>query len=116
MMDPIRRKMLKTGAAATVMAAAPRVLVQQAGNGERQVLLTKRARSHPLPGDRLGVSVVAHRRRGPELDDRRSHEPVQRDRGIEGRVQLWRVGSAQREYRPVLGSAGDRQAVGCLHR
>jgi pimeloyl-ACP methyl ester carboxylesterase len=31
MMDPIRRKMLKTGAAATVMAAAPRVLAQQAG-------------------------------------------------------------------------------------
>ena len=30
MMDPIRRKMLKTGAAATVMAAAPRMLAQQA--------------------------------------------------------------------------------------
>src|SRR5580765_6173764 len=29
MMDPIRRKILKTGAAATVMAAAPRVLAQQ---------------------------------------------------------------------------------------
>jgi hypothetical protein len=26
-MDPIRRKILKTGAAATAMAAAPRVLV-----------------------------------------------------------------------------------------
>ena len=32
-MDPIRRKILKTGAAATVMAAAPRVLAQQAGGG-----------------------------------------------------------------------------------
>ena len=31
MMDPIRRKILKTGAAATVMAAAPRVLAQQTG-------------------------------------------------------------------------------------
>ena len=30
-MDPIRRKLLKTGAAATVVAAAPRVLAQQAG-------------------------------------------------------------------------------------
>ena len=29
MVDPIRRKMLKTGAAATVMAAAPRVFAQQ---------------------------------------------------------------------------------------
>src|SRR5687768_5329594 len=32
-MDPIRRKLLKTGAAATAMAAAPRVLAQQIGQG-----------------------------------------------------------------------------------
>ena len=31
MMDPIRRKILKTGAAATAMAAAPRVFAQQPG-------------------------------------------------------------------------------------
>jgi pimeloyl-ACP methyl ester carboxylesterase len=34
MMDPIRRNMLATGAAATAMAAAPRVLAQQAGQGD----------------------------------------------------------------------------------
>jgi pimeloyl-ACP methyl ester carboxylesterase len=33
MMDSIRRKILKTGAAATVVAAAPRVLAQQIGQG-----------------------------------------------------------------------------------
>src|SRR5204862_1477325 len=33
MMDRIRRKILKVGAAATGMAAAPRVLAQQAGRG-----------------------------------------------------------------------------------
>ena len=33
MMDPIRRKILKTGAAATVIAAAPRVFAQQTGQG-----------------------------------------------------------------------------------
>ena len=33
MMDPIRRKILITGAAATAMAAAPRVFTQQAGQG-----------------------------------------------------------------------------------
>ncbi len=33
MVDPTRRKILKTGAAATVFAAAPRVLAQQAGQG-----------------------------------------------------------------------------------
>ncbi len=32
-MDPIRRKILKAGAAATAMAAAPRVLAQQTGQG-----------------------------------------------------------------------------------
>src|SRR3982750_2170732 len=32
-MDPIRRKLLKTGAAATAIAAAPRVLAEQAGKG-----------------------------------------------------------------------------------
>ena len=33
MMDPIRRKILATGAAATAMAAAPRVFAQQTGQG-----------------------------------------------------------------------------------
>ncbi len=33
MMDQMRRKILKTGAAATVMAAAPRVFAQQTGQG-----------------------------------------------------------------------------------
>ena len=33
MMDPIRRKMLATGAAATAMAAAPQVFAQQTGQG-----------------------------------------------------------------------------------
>src|SRR6266550_4609753 len=32
-MDPIRRKILKTGAAVTAMAAAPRVFAQQTGQG-----------------------------------------------------------------------------------
>jgi hypothetical protein len=32
-MEPIRRNMLATGAAATAMAATPRVLAQQAGQG-----------------------------------------------------------------------------------
>src|SRR5213083_2351447 len=33
-MDPIRRKILKTGAAATAVAATPRVFAQQTGQGE----------------------------------------------------------------------------------
>src|SRR5437762_6743797 len=33
MVDPIRRKLLKTGAAAAAMAATPSVFAQQTGNG-----------------------------------------------------------------------------------
>ena len=33
MIDPIRRKILKAGAVATVMAAAPRAFTQQTGQG-----------------------------------------------------------------------------------
>ena len=36
-MDPIRRKILKTGVAATAMAAAPRVFAQQTGQGGEAV-------------------------------------------------------------------------------
>jgi pimeloyl-ACP methyl ester carboxylesterase len=34
MVDPIRRKLLKTGAAVAAMAATPSVFAQQTGNGE----------------------------------------------------------------------------------
>ena len=39
MVDPIRRKILKAGAAATVVAAAPRVLAQQAAQGRAAMSL-----------------------------------------------------------------------------
>ena len=48
MMDPIRRKILKTGATATVMAAARRVFGQQTGKEELPCLSAKRPRSHPI--------------------------------------------------------------------
>ena len=72
MMDPIRRKILKTGAAATVMAAAPRVFAQQTGQGGAAMSFYEKGpvRIH-YRGGRLRLPVVAHRRRGIELDDRR---------------------------------------------
>jgi hypothetical protein len=48
-MDPIRRKILKTAAAATAMAAAPRVFAEQTGQGGAAMsFYEKRPRSHPL--------------------------------------------------------------------
>src|SRR5436853_6046012 len=44
MMDPIRRKILKTGAAATVVAAAPRVFARQKGQGGAAVSFYEKGR------------------------------------------------------------------------
>ena len=71
MIDPIRRKILKAGAAATVMAAVPRAFAQQTGREALPCPSTKRARSHPLSGCRFRVPVVAHRRWGTKLGDLR---------------------------------------------
>ena len=76
MMDPIRRKILKTGAAATVMAAStPRARATGWAGTSCRVLLRKRSHSYPLRQIRLRFPATAHRRRRTELDDRRPHSP-----------------------------------------
>jgi pimeloyl-ACP methyl ester carboxylesterase len=76
-MDPSRRKILKAGAAATAMAAAPRVLAQQAGPGSAAMSFYEKGpvRIHyeetgsgfPLlliAGGGLGGSTIAGLKRG----------------------------------------------------
>src|ERR1700761_6780872 len=46
MMDPVRRTILTTGAAATAMAAAPRVFAQQAGQGASNMNMYDRGDVH----------------------------------------------------------------------
>ena len=73
MIDSTRRDILATGAAATAMAAAPRVLAQnpqQATGSSRNELLRKRSRSHPLRGSRHRLSAAGDRRRRIEFDHR----------------------------------------------
>ena len=78
MMDPIRRKILKTGAAATVMAAAPRVFGQQTGQGGAAMSFYEKGpvRIHyeeagsgfPLlliPGGGLNSTIAGLKRGGP---------------------------------------------------
>jgi hypothetical protein len=43
-MDPVRSKILKTGAAATAMAAVPRLFAQQTAQGAGAMSLMKRSR------------------------------------------------------------------------
>ena len=79
-MDSLRRKIIKTGAAATVMAAAPRVMSQQAASGDPMSFYEKGpVRIHyeqtgtgfPLlliAGGGLNGSTVAGLRRGDPFD------------------------------------------------
>ena len=73
-MDPIRRNILATGAAATAMAAAPRVFAQQTGQGGAAMSFYEKGpvRIH-YRGGRFRLPVVAHCRRRIELDDLRLH-------------------------------------------
>ena len=118
MMDPIRRKILKTGAAATAMAAAPRVFAQQTGQGGAAMSFYEKGpvRIHyEEAGSGFPLLLIA----GGGLNSTiagLTAQPLQPDRGVQGRVPLHRVGPAQRQWRPVLRPARDRPAVGCLHR
>ena len=116
-MDPIRRKILTTGAAATAMAAAPRMFAQQTGQGGTAMSFYEKGpvRIH-YRGGRFRLPVVAHRRRGIELDDLRPDQSFNPIEEFKGRVPLHRVGPAQRQRRPVLRPARDRPAMGCLYR
>ena len=64
MIDPIRRKILKAGAAATVIAAAPRVFAQQTKQEALPCPSTKKAPFASAIRRPVPLSVVAHRWRG----------------------------------------------------
>jgi hypothetical protein len=73
-MDPIRRTILATGAAATAVAAAPRVFAQQTRQDAVVVsFYGKRRCSHSLRGGRFRLPAFAHCRRSIEFDDLRPH-------------------------------------------
>ena len=77
MIDPIRRKILKAGAAATVMAAVPRAFAQQTGQGGTAMSFYEKGpvRIRYQEG-RFRLPVVAHRRWGTKLCDLRLHAPL----------------------------------------
>ena len=76
-MDPIRRKILKAGAAATAMAAAPRVLAQQSGStgtgkffekGSARIYYEEAGSGFPLmliPGGGLNSTIDGLKRGNP---------------------------------------------------
>ena len=116
-MDPIRRKILKTGAGAAAMAAAPQMFAQQSGQegaarfyekGPVRIRYEEAGSGFPLlliAGGGLN-SVMAGL----------TAQPLQPDRGVQGRVPLHLRGPAQRQCRPVFRPARDRPAVGFLYR
>ena len=117
-MDPIRRNMLATGAAATVMAAAPQVFAQQAGpggaatsfyeKGDVRIRYEEVGSGFPLlvtPGGGLNS-------RDQQLADR----GVQRDGGVQERLPLHHDGPAQRQRRRIHRPDPGRRPVGRLRR
>ena len=85
MMDPIRRTILTTGAAATAMAAAPRVFAQQ-GPEEPPWAFSKKTtiRIH-FEEAGSGFPIVADRRRRIELDGCRDYQQAPVRRSIRSR-------------------------------
>jgi hypothetical protein len=77
-MDPIRRKILKTGAAATALAAAPRVFAQQTGHEGAAMSFYEKGpvRIHyEETGSGFPLLLIAGA--GIELGDRRlTHRPL----------------------------------------
>ena len=117
-MDPIRRKILKTGAgAAAIAAAAPQVLAQQSGQvgagrfyeqGPVRICYEEAGSGFPLlviAGGGLN-SVMAGLPRSP-------FNPIEE---FKGEYPLHLRRPAQRQSRPVFRPARNRPAMGFLHR
>ena len=116
MTGPTRRKILKTGAAATLMAATPRVLAQVGQSGAAGTFYEKGPVRIHYEQFGSGYPAAAHRGRRAELDDRGPDQSFQCDRGVQGRVPLHRVGPQERLCRPVYRPSRDRPALGRVYR
>lgn len=105
MVDPVRRKILKAGAAATAVAAAGRVMARQpAPGGASGSFYTKGQVRIRYEESGSGFPLLLIAGGGCELDDRRLEQPLRCDRGVPGRVPLHRVRSAQCHRRAILRS------------
>ena len=114
-----RRKILKTGAAATCRWPRRRGCSRSRRGREAPAMSFYEKGPVRIRYEETGAGfpLLAHRRRGTELDDRRPlAQSLRRDRGVQGRVPLHRGRPAQRQQRPVLRPARDRPAVGRPHR
>jgi hypothetical protein len=119
MVDSIRRKILKTGAAATVTAAAQRVFGQQIGQGGASMSFYEKGAvriqyeeagsGFPLllvPGGGLNSTIAGLKRGGPfnAIEEfKREYRCIFSD-------------MRNAKWRPVLRPARDRPAMGRLHR
>ena len=117
-MDPIRRNMLATGAAATVVAAAPRVFAQQAGPGGASTSFYEKGNvriRYQEVGS--GFPLLVTPGGGLELADQQLAERGhQRDGGVQERLPLHHDGPAQRQRRRIHGPDPGRRPVGRLRR
>ena len=118
MIDSTRRDILATGVAATAMAAAPKVLAQAQGGaamsfyerGPVRIHYEERGSGTPLlviAGGGLNSTIAGLAGRAVA---------VQSAHRVQQRVSRHRRRPAQRQWRPVDGSARGRPSLGFLHR
>ena len=117
-MDPIRRNILATGAAATAMAAAPGVFAQQAGQGGAAMSFYEKGPvriHHEEAGSGFPLLLIA----GGGLNSTMSaltsgpFNPIEEFKG-EYRCIASDLRNAKR--RSVLRPARDRPPMGCIYR
>ena len=118
-MGSTRRNILTTGAAATAMAAAPRVFAQQAGPGGAAMSFYEKGpvRIHyEVTGSGYPLLLIAGGGLNSTISGLTRSSPFNPIEEFRGGVPLHRVGPAQRQWRPLLRPARGRPAVGCIYR
>src|SRR5580692_10878564 len=114
-MSSTRRTILAAGAAAAAAAAVPRAFAQKTGKGGAAMSFYENGavRIHfEEAGSGFPLFLIAGGGLNSTISGLTSGRPFYHDRGVQGRAPVHRVGSAQRQWRPVLRPARNRPAVG----
>src|SRR5258708_24285231 len=105
-MDPIRRNILATGAAATAMAAAPRLFAQQTGQGGAAMSLYERGsvRIHyEVAGSGFPLLLIAGGGLNATIANFRSSSPFNPIQAFNSEYRRVAAGLRNANTRPPLG-------------
>ena len=118
-MDPIRRNILATGAAATAVAAAPRVFAQQTGQGGAAMSFYEKApfaSSYEEAGSGFPLLLIAGGGLNSTISNLKNNSPFNPIEEFKAEYRCIASDLRNANARPVLRPARGRPAVGCIHR